>query len=361
MKQSGLWTARLVTLSALCVIAVGVEAQTLRTTGVPFRPDIRALGMGGAYLAAGSNGGAFIYNPALLNQSHTDISLSNMLGVAHNVTNVYSFLSDNQTKLENFDNLTQAQETELYNDLAPIDGEKVNFRFSSMLNFVTHNFGVAAYFSGRAGAGVDRGIFEPRVLADGTGDFVLMLGLARSISENTAVGVNIKAVNRRSADFRVGVTKVGNVYDSTIDSLKIGKTGYALDVGLLHRLGRHTNVGVVVQDLHGQVGDDKFPMNLKLGIATNPISRLTLAMDIVDLLNKDDVSIFNRVFMGGEFRIPLISLRGGVYQGYPSFGAGLNLKIFKVDYAFYQVENGRQPGISGMSQHEVQLKLGWGW
>ncbi len=361
MKQSGLWTMRLVMLSALCMLVVPVEAQTLSTTGVPFRPDIRALGMGGAYLAAGSNGSAFIYNPALLNQSHTDISLSTMIGLSHNVTNAFNFLNDNKTNLENFDNLPPAQETELYNEIAPIDGEKVNLRFTSLLNFVTHNFGVAAYVAGRGGVGIDRGIFEPRVLADGTGDFVLMLGLAKSISENTAVGVNVKTVNRRSTDFRVGVTKLDNVVDSTIDSLKVGRTGFALDVGLLHRLGRHTNVGVVVQDLHGKVGNDKFPINLKAGIATNPISRLTLAVDIVDLLNKDDVSIFNRIFMGGEFRIPLISLRGGFYQGYPSVGAGVNLKIFKVDYAFYQIEKGQRPGISGMSQHEVQLKLGWGW
>jgi hypothetical protein len=338
------------------------QTRTIGTTGSPFRPEIRALGMGGAYIAAGRNGGAFHYNPALLNQSHTDVSLSSMIGVDQNVSKAFNYVDDNSNKFQNFDNLTQTEETKLFNDLTPFDGEKVKLRFTNTFNIVTHNFGLAVYGVVRAGIGVDKGIFEPRVLADGTADIVVMLGLAKSVSENTAIGVNIKTINRRSVDdFQVGFTRVDKVFDDTIDSLKVSDTGFALDIGLLHRLSDRTNFGLVVQDAYGKVGNDKFPMNIKAGLATNPISKLTLALDVVDLLNKDGVSIGNRIFMGGEFRVPLFSFRGGFYQGYPTLGAGLNIKILKIDYAFYRIENGRRAGLDGRSQHEVQVKLGWGW
>ncbi|MBT5873204.1 MAG: hypothetical protein HOH43_07265 [Candidatus Latescibacteria bacterium] len=361
--QSWNWIARCLAICVMLGLTQGAESQsqTISSKDAPFRTSIRALGMGGAYIAAGRNGGAFHYNPALLNQSHTDVSLAYDMGFDQNTVNVFDFIDKNQDNLKNFNDLTATEETQLFQGLTPFDGEKIKLRFIPTFNIVTHNFGLAAYGTVKVGAGVDRGIFEPRVLADGTADIVVMMGLAKRVSEKTAMGVNLKTINRRSADFRVGVTKLDDTFDSIIDSLKSSEQGYAVDFGLLHNLSDRTNFGFVVQDLYGKVGDDEFPMNIKAGLATHPNDNMTFALDVVDLLNKDGVSIFNRVHMGAEFRVPLLNFRGGFNQGYPTLGAGLNLKLIKIDYAFYRTENGRWTGLDGRSQHEFQAKIGWGW
>ncbi|MBI4553104.1 MAG: conjugal transfer protein TraF [Candidatus Latescibacteria bacterium] len=354
---------RLVAVLAVLIAATDALAgSTIKTTEVPFRPDIRALGMGGAYLAAGRNANAFLYNPALLTQSHVDIGLPISIGVNQDTQKVFEFLSDNADSLQKFDELAPADQDKIYQDMTAIDGLPINVRIAPMFNLAVRNFGLAAYGVVKAGVAVDKGIYEPRVSADGVLDVVVAMGFAKKASEKLAIGVNAKVINRRQTHFRVGVSKIGDTFDEVLDSLQVSKTGFALDVGSLYSLGERTRVGFVIQDLTGKVGDDKFPVNVKAGIAhTMWRNHLLLAGDVVDLLNKDGVSLFNRVYLGAEFRIPLISIRGGFYQGYPSFGGGLNIKIIKLDYAYYQVERGRFTGQDSQGQHEVQLKFGWGW
>ena len=361
MIQSWKWIARCMAVCLILGVSTEALAVTVKTTDSPFRPDIRALGMGGAYIAAGKNGGAFHYNPALLTQTTTDIAIPISIGFDQNAANVFNFINDNSDDLENFNDLSVADQDRLYNDLTPFDGERIRVRVTPMFNIVTKNLGLAAYGIVRVGAGVDKGIFEPRVEAGGVADVVVMLGMAKKTSEKMAFGINAKIVNRRSTDFRVGVTKLEDVADSVVDSLKNGKTGIALDLGMLYNLSERTNLGFVIQDLYGKVGNQRFPVNVKAGIATTPMRRFTFALDVTDLLNQDGISLFSRVYMGGEFRIPFVSARAGFYQGYPTLGAGLNLKILKFDYAFYRREFGRRPGLEGRSQHEFQVKLGWGW
>lgn len=361
MKRFGTWIGGCIALSALVIAGTGVgQAGTLRTTDVPFRHDIRALGMGGAYVAAGRNGSAFLYNPALLNQSHVNIGLPISLGVDANAVDMFKFINDNQASLEGFSNLTIAQQEKLFRDMTKFDGEKIKFRVTPMFNIVMKNFGLAGYGAIKGGGGVDKGIFEPRIAGDGRIDCVVALGIAKGVSKNMAIGVTGKYINSRATDFRFRITQVGNTFDTVLDSLKSGDAGVALDVGMLYRLGERSTLGVVAQNIYGKVGNDKYPINLKAGLAWTS-KRLTLAADLTDLLNKDGVSIFNRVFMGAEFRIPFISLRGGFYQGYPSIGAGLNLKIVKIDVAKYKIETGGRPGIAGLGQLEAQIKIGWGW
>ncbi|MDP6054105.1 MAG: hypothetical protein QF879_17335, partial [Candidatus Latescibacteria bacterium] len=168
-------------------------------------------------------------------------------------------------------------------------------------------------------------------------------------------------VNSRFTSFDVRVTEAGDTFGTVLDSLAKSATGFAADVGALYRLSGKTSLGLAIQNIYGKVGNETYPVNVKAGIAWQS-KGLTLAADLTDILNKDDVALFNRVFMGGELSFPLIQIRGGFYQGYLSYGAGLNLKLIKLDYAYYKKEFSRKsPGLDGRGQHEVQLKFGWGW
>ena len=245
--------------------------------------------------------------------------------------------------------------------MTEIDGQRIGFRVAPMLNFVVHNFGIAAYGVVRGGAGVNKGIFEPFIRADATGDAVVAIGIAKSISSKMAFGVTTKIINSRTTEFGIPIAKIEN-FDggSVIDSLKSASTGVGFDVGVLYRLSERINLGASIQDLYGKVGSSKYPVNVKVGFAWTA-KRLTIAADLTDLLNRDGVSIFNRAYMGTEFRIPFLSLRAGFYQGYLSYGAGLNFKIIKLDVARYKVERSGRPGVDGLGQLAAQIKFGIGW
>ena len=89
MIQSRKWIARFMAVAVVLGISTEGLARTVKTTDTPFRPEVRALGMGGAYIAAGKNGGAFLYNPALLTQTTTDIALPFSIGFDQNTFNIF--------------------------------------------------------------------------------------------------------------------------------------------------------------------------------------------------------------------------------------------------------------------------------
>ncbi|MEM6325853.1 MAG: hypothetical protein AAF791_01925 [Bacteroidota bacterium] len=54
----------------------------------------------------------------------------------------------------------------------------------------------------------------------------------------------------------------------------------------------------------------------------------------------------------------VLELRGGLSQGYPAAGVGLNLRVLRLDYATFGVEDGEAFGEQERRNHVVQLRLG---
>ncbi len=57
---------------------------------------------------------------------------------------------------------------------------------------------------------------------------------------------------------------------------------------------------------------------------------------------------FKKVRIGSEISLlKVFKLRGGISQGYPTFGLGIDFEYLTVDIAFYQYERGVLPGYQG--------------
>jgi len=54
----------------------------------------------------------------------------------------------------------------------------------------------------------------------------------------------------------------------------------------------------------------------------------------------------------------ILSVQSGYSQGYPSFGASLNLPIVHLEYAYFGIEDGRTPGQLGRYNHHIQVRFG---
>ncbi len=57
--------------------------------------------------------------------------------------------------------------------------------------------------------------------------------------------------------------------------------------------------------------------------------------------------------LGGMF-----SLYSGYSQGYPSFGASVNLRFVDLEYAYFGIEDGRTAGQLGRFNHNIQIRFG---
>ena len=88
------------------------------------------------------------------------------------------------------------------------------------------------------------------------------------------------------------------------------------------------------------------------------IQHLTVAMDLRDAFNSQGTSMFQRLHLGAEFGLPVLSLRAGLNQGYFTTGFGINLFILHLDYAYFGQEMGENLGWNPDFSHVIQLGVG---
>ena len=65
--------------------------------------------------------------------------------------------------------------------------------------------------------------------------------------------------------------------------------------------------------------------------------------------------IGKKLHLGAEVSLAMFDLRAGFYQGYTSYGLGLDLWLLQLDAAWYQIEKGVYPGQT--PDERVQLGL----
>ena len=70
---------------------------------------------------------------------------------------------------------------------------------------------------------------------------------------------------------------------------------------------------------------------------------------------------YQKINMGTELNTlaGFLKLRGGLHQGYPTFGLGIALLIFRLDYAYFTRELGTAPGMYPDDTHSIGITIGW--
>ena len=68
-----------------------------------------------------------------------------------------------------------------------------------------------------------------------------------------------------------------------------------------------------------------------------------------------------KIHVGAELDLPLLTLRGGFYQGYTTYGIALDFWLVQFDLASYTVETGAYPGQTGDGRVQVGLSMNLGF
>ncbi|MDA3792245.1 MAG: DUF5723 family protein, partial [Elusimicrobia bacterium] len=175
-------------------------------------------------------------------------------------------------------------------------------------------------------------------------------------------GVNIKALMRsRYERKRMSIMDFSD-FDIDSDDLKPGY-GFGWDWGALYEYSDSWDFSFVIKDFlssrisYSNGNAEVIVPEVNFGASYKLMEPLTLTADVRNFKFEDTYksTFFTKLYLGGEYSLGwLLKLRGGFYQGYPSFGVGL-LNI--IDYSFYGRELSRYPGLNPEWNHALSLKI----
>ncbi len=328
---------------------------------------IRPLGMGNAFITVADDENTLFYNPAGLNDVQG-------LGGVEILNPLIEFSQVGLDAYNDFKDINSDNVTEVTDLLGNYIGEQFSLRTSLYPSIIFHNFGIGALgqvsFSGEV-----RNRVNPQVNVDGKADVGGVVGVAYGFREKKVqVGVALKFVQRQSFQKTYYATDIaGEDFDPSNDfsEEKETGTGFSGDVGVKvnPEWPLRPSIGLVLQNIGGLNIDeddaDEIPQQLNAGISIHPdlwIFKNTLALDVVDLTKnvEGEDDFYKRVHMGAEIRLPyILSLRVGANQGYPSFGATIDLWIIRLAYAHYKEELGAVAGQKDDARHVGQIAIGF--
>ncbi len=341
----------------------------------PEHYDVRALGMGNAYTANAYGPTALYYNPAMLGKTGFHLEILGVRATLNNrLREVIKFVRDNKDNFQNFSTLTPTQANQFLKNMEPLDDRYYGFHLTPAMGITIGHVGIGTYVDGNPNVKLDKGIYIPRIFGKGYVDWVTTVGYGRKINvpalRNFYAGAAVKYIQRHTApEVEVNATdaaQFNQLAQTMLDSLQSPVSGFAVDLGSVFSPAPNLDVGLALQNI-GSINGDSFTPMLNVGAAYNfkavsmlpLIKNLTVTGDYRDFFNSAGVSFFNHLHLGAEFGFLNLALRAGINQGYFTAGAGINLAILHLDYAYFGQELGEAPGWHPDLNHMLQLRVGF--
>jgi hypothetical protein len=330
--------------------AVSARAQEV----YEYNQSVADLGRGGVRIPRDTDGRGMLYNPATL---------------AFNKGVRWSIL-DFQGGINGLSNATLFQNSPpSQSTIAQYYGDNIWIGASGASALAFPNFGFAAYGNVSLDFLASNPVY-PTIDINGIYDYGLEFGTAFNLTPSLALGFNVKRVVRTggTATLGPGIILSPSFGTSTIqNALTATGVGYGGDVGLLWRGDSLLNptVSVCWQDIgyttfYPSLGSPSPPPledNLTLGLSTYQ-SLLGFGWGAgieYRHINNVDVDISKKFNAGLELDLGIIDARGGYYQGWPTYGASVDLWLLTLDAAQYTIERGAVAGQNPDTRIQVGL------
>ncbi len=398
------------------------QAQSDLQTNRSFVASPQVLGMGDAGVALSSRQTAFFYNPAHIGRSARLLSI-NLLGASGSISNAVfdqvQFFNDRlQPAIDvGIDNLSDSELRSLYED-AFAQGQQrasLNGQFllpsvvvggkgiglggglfaTTGLNYRIRNAGLGlpqldivarSDLMGVATAGID---FEKLIgfggLAVGlTGKYTRrFLTIKNKPIDAFSSDEEIYVLEGRSLGFDVGVlydlgliplpgtlTLGAAIYDVVASDFDYVYFGTPSDLPIVGEQTEASSEPIDAGRIEKEVAyaNDRYALapSYRLGVAYQPpglgfLGSFAFAADYIGYRKPlIDQSFLAHLHLGAQLRLlRLFKVRGGLSQGYPTFGGGIGLGLIHVDYAYHGVEDGRIPGQIYNQKHTAQVRIGF--
>lgn len=368
-------------LILLTLIAIGnmnpaLAVEWLEPNQV-FHP--RSLAMGNAFYAISDDQHALFANPAGLlhnpkfNQSKDSgifTLLETGIKINQDLQDLSNFYSDNKDDLDDPAQLDSATLNQILGVKAGLGAQGPLY-----LGYVGQGWGVALVDNLNINAILGREAPLPLLHVQGQGHISLVGGYAYPVSlarkDDLWLGVGLKVFYRGDINHEVSLFDLEELSD--IQNEFVINNGIGLDLGLIHRVSERIDLGISVRDFptfvtrpvfgNFGVGSEQKSLkyikpNLVTGIAWRPdinfihayipewfMESLILSFDYSNYFD-DGYTFFTRVHAGLEIASIFnhLFIRAGINQGYFTFGFGIDLVIFQIDYVRFRRELGAYAG-----------------
>jgi hypothetical protein len=362
-------TLFIATLALLISTVVSASEYTLMYRGA------RPMGMGGAFTAVSDDENALFYNPAGLNRIKPGegkiVVLNPQIVLNTSAMNVIGQIKDKMTK-----NPIDA--------LTPYIGQNMHVGvMPSMPFWVRHDFALALMLPTLSNDTQLRRNVAVQAIENIVMDSGLMFGFAHGfLQDRLSIGANVKFLVRGAG--HVTFDAVQLYTKKNFDFKDIGGYGFGVD-GDLGAMYTFNKIGFVVPTValtinniaatkfpthfgggaNAYVLSDNFRLKRSVGLGSKfempsawHFSKWIIAFDVNNI--GQEGTFFKKVHLGTEaWLFNFFGLRGGVNQGYLTFGLALNIPVIQIEFFTYGEELGESAGSRGDRRVGLQLSFGW--
>ena len=324
------------------LISIQVQAIELYQQG----RSARSLAMGGTFISFVRGAESLYHNPA---------ALARVEGFDFIVGQVHGAYSKDASRL-----ISQAQNTGSNLTLADINSFYGLNSFADVTAnsaFAMPYFGVGVYSSNYILESFNNPPF-PTFNATFLSDYGYVIGGAIPLGPLTSFGIAGRHIQRWGGNQDILVTSLIGTNDKALlqNTFQDRGVGNALDLAFMTTLPGNLaptfsfvwkDVGrTTFQQTAGTQSPPSQAENLTFGVSlTQEVSiiKWTHAFEY-NFINTPNEDFTKKVHLGTEASIGFIDLRAGLDQGYFTYGAGVDLWLFKADAAYYTTELGNAAG-----------------
>ena len=360
-----------------CVVWFVLTTSLFASQGVFDSYDIRQKAMGGVQVASIKRPALFYQNPAGLELLESfKLALLPRVGLGANEA-IMDRLSEFEKLVE--DGASDSDRIKTLKKLTPLRlGINAELHWPV---FAKKSFGIMAQSQAQLSGSLKRRS-SPVLRAEGFSDTSVLLGMSHTFILNNKpvhIGLSPKYVMRTVVyDQKTGKTKLVKSQADILKSINSGEgdmidvynlDGFSMDFGLLRPIKRGywgltvKNIGSGLTGIK-RVGDseknitDALPVLGTVGVGLDSslpyFGKLHMAADYA--FSAPTPSFFKRLHLGVEKTMtPILTLRGGLNQGFIVGGFGINIFVVKVDYAFFAQELSDTIGQNSVNTHHIQL------
>lgn len=327
-------------------------------------------GMGGAFTAVADDSNAPFYNPAGLDNIQD--SSFQILNISADVTypSLYPNLYNN---IQSDSNLSgNAQTAAFLNTFGSYANQSLYARVGNYSNYTTHDFAIGLLTNNQMlgipnASPTTTNVGSLAALSDSG---IVLSGAYGFFNHHLQVGGTLMGIYQMFENLpQISVSQATSISSTLSSNLNdgfglVGNLGaiYHFDAPLNPTIGASIlNVGTASFGAAGSL-----PQIINGGVGIDPdigFGRLLADIDYVDVTNYlyytgDSLWLHTRV--GVQYQFPaILTLSAGLYEGYPTFGVGVDLWAVEVNASYYTEEASPVPGLN--PDHILALQVAFGW
>ncbi|EQD25208.1 MAG: hypothetical protein M1537_01000 [Nitrospirae bacterium] len=322
-------------------------------------------GMGGAFTAVADDSNAPFYNPAGLDNIQSSsfqiLNISADISYPSLYPTLYNGVSGAGNNNQNY-----------INAFSSVAGQSLYARVGDYSNYTTHDFAIGLLSNNQmlGVANASPTTTNLGSLAALSDSGVVISGAYGFFNHHLQVGGTLMGLYQMFENIpSLSKTQASALSSTLSDNLSygfglVGNLGaiYHFDLPLNPTLGASIlNVGTAN---FGNAGS--LPQLINAGVGIDPdigFGRLLADIDYVDVTNYlyyTGDSLWLHTRFGVQYQFPeILTVSAGLYEGYPTFGVGIDLWAVEVNASYYTEEASPVPGLN--PDHIVSLQVAFGW